>query len=323
MKIISIVLPVFNEEAVLPLFHAELCRVIDKAEDRYRFEVVYVLDRSPDASYAVLEGLAARDSRIRVLHLSRRFGHQMSLVAGIDFSRGDAVIMMDCDLQHPPETVLDLVAAYEQGYDIVHTIRRYDAATPWLKRFSSRMFYTLQNALSPVEIPEGAADFRLISRKVADVFKTGIREQNQFLRGLFQWVGFSSTTVQFVSRERGGGATKYRARRLLGFSVQGITSFSRVPLRAATLLGGVLSASSLLYGSWSLIGYFVTRQLPPGYSTLVVAVMFLGGLQLLVLGIIGEYIGAIFDEVKRRPLYVVDNVIGGEWNRAVQPASRD
>jgi polyisoprenyl-phosphate glycosyltransferase len=315
MKPISIVLPVYNEETVLPLFHAELRRVLD-AERGYRFEIIYVLDRSSDSSFHVLREIAGGDSRVSVLHLSRRFGHQMSLVAGIDFSGGDAVIMMDCDLQHPPSVIPALLRAYEGGHDIVHAIRHYDASTSSLKRATSRLFYRLQNWLSAVEIEEGAADFRLISRKVAAVFKGNIREQNQFLRGLFRWVGFTSTTVEFVSQPRARGETKYRFRRLLSFSIQGITSFSKVPLRMATMLGCALSLVTVLYGLWSFVGFFFMRQLPAGYTSLIVAMMFLGGLQLLVLGVLGEYLGSIFEEVKNRPLYIVDEVVGARADRS-------
>jgi dolichol-phosphate mannosyltransferase len=234
----------------------------------------------------------------------------MSLVAGIDHSNSDALVMMDCDLQHPPFLIPKLLEAFERGYDVVHAIRRYTAGSmPALKRLPSRLFYRLQNALSPVEIEEGSADFRLISRKVAEVFKADIREQNQFLRGLFRWVGFSSCTIEFDCHPRTEGATKYRLGRLLSFSIQGITSFSKVPLRIATILGGALSFVSLLYGFWSMAGYFITRELPPGYTSLIVAMMFIGGLQLLVLGVLGEYLGSIFDEVKKRPLYIIDEVV--------------
>lgn len=321
MIAVTIVLPVYNEEPVLRLFHNELCRVLDAMRERYRFEVLYVLDRSRDRSFEVLRALAVEDDRVAVIHLSRRFGHQMSLVAGIDFSRGDAVVMMDCDLQHPPAVIADLLSAYEKGFDVVHAIRRYHGSTPLLKRLTSRVFYRMQNALSPVEIEEGSADFRLISRKVADVFCVSIREQNQFLRGLFRWVGFSSTTVEYDSHPRASGTTKYRLRRLLVFSLQGITSFSKIPLRIAALLGGVLSMVAFLYGLWSFIGFFLTRQLPAGYTTLAVGMMLLGGLQLLVLGILGEYIGSIFDEVKNRPLYIVDEVIGGRGDEGARAPS--
>ena len=310
MKTVDVVLPVYNEEEVLEAFHFALTSTLQNLSDRYRFGFCYVLDRSADDSIGVLTRLAERDPRVTVLHLSTRFGHQMSLVAGIDRSEADAIVMMDCDLQHPPAIVAELLAKFEQGFDIVHAVRRYDRQTGPFKRWTSRLFYRLQNALSPVEMQPGAADFRLISRKVARLFQTSIRERGQFLRGLFQWVGFRTTTVPFVSPPRPKGRTKYDLKRLITFSVTGILSFSKVPLRVATLLGFVISTLSLMYGVW-LIGYFFIRgHMPPGYTSLIVMMLFLGGLQLTVLGILGEYVGSVFDEVKQRPLYIVDEVIG-------------
>ena len=313
MKTIDIVLPVYNEEDGLNGFHAALVEALAPLEARYAFNICYVLDRSTDRSVDVLTRLALRDPRVTVIHLARRFGHQMSLVAGIDHSRGDAVIMMDCDLQHPPAVIAELLARFEQGYDIVHAVRQYDRQIGWFKRWSSRAFYRLQNALSPIEMQSGAADFRLISRRVAHLFQTAVREQNQFLRGLFQWVGFRSTTVTFVSPPRHTGRTKYHMLRLVAFSVTGILSFSKVPLRVATLLGLCISVLSVLYGLW-LIGRFFAGYMPPGYTSLIVMILFMGGLQLTVLGILGEYLGSVFDEVKRRPLYVVDETLrsGGD-----------
>lgn len=309
MKTVDIVLPVYNEEQGLPQFHQALCEVLDRLLDRYQFQVIYVLDRSGDGSYDVLKRLAAGRPDVMVIHLARRFGHQMSLVAGLDHSRGDAVIMMDCDCQHPPELIPLLLDKFEAGYDVVHGIRTYDSSTPVLKRWTSGIFYRLQNLLSPIEIPLGAADFRLVSKKVAAVFREGVREQNQFLRGLFQWVGFRSAQVPFASPPRVAGRTKYRPLALLAFSIVGITSFSKLPLRLATLTGFLLSSLSLLYGVWLLFIYFTAGHLPPGYTSLILMVLFMGGLQLTVLGILGEYIGSIFDEVKRRPLYVVDEIV--------------
>jgi len=312
MKSVDVVLPVYNEEEGLDGFHASLSSALDALSDRYLFGVCYVLDRSSDDSIGVLKRLADRDPRVTVLHLSTRFGHQMSLVAGIDRSRADAVIMMDCDLQHPPSVIGPLLDRFEQGFDIVHAIREYDRDAGPLKRWTSKAFYRLQNALSPVEIQPGAADFRLISRKVARVFQTSIRERNQFLRGLFQWVGFRSTSVPFVSRPRARGKTKYDVRRLVKFSLAGILSFSKVPLRAATLLGFFISTLSLGYGALLIGAFFVRGHVPPGYTSLIVMMSFLGGLQLTVLGVLGEYLGSVFEEVKQRPLYIVDEVVGGE-----------
>jgi glycosyltransferase involved in cell wall biosynthesis len=312
MKIVDIVLPVYNEEEVLDTFHAALTEALRPLAHDYLFTICYVLDRSTDRSFDVLKRLADRDRSVTVVHLSARFGHQMSLVAGLDRSRGDAVIMMDCDLQHPPQLIPRLLEAFEQGFDIVHAIRQYDDRIGLLKRGSSALFYRLQNALSPVEMQPGAADFRLVSRKVARVFQTSIRERNQFLRGLFQWVGFRSTVVPFVSPPRASGTTKYDVRRLLKFSVTGILSFSKVPLRAAMLLGFFISTLSLGYAFYLLGAFFVVGHTPPGYTSLIVMMSFLGGLQLMVLGVLGEYLGSVFEEVKQRPLYVVDEVVGAE-----------
>jgi glycosyltransferase involved in cell wall biosynthesis len=309
MKTVDIILPVFNEEEVLETFHDCLTTVLKTLVDRYRFSICYVLDRSADGSVDVLKRLAARDPAVTVLHLSRRFGHQMSLVAGIDQSRGDAVIMMDCDLQHPPAVIRQLLDKFEDGCDVVHAIRRYDEETTLLKRWTSRMFYRIQNALSPVDIQAGAADYRLISRKVARLFQTSIREQSQFLRGLFQWVGFKSASVTFISPPRTAGRTKYDLIQLVTFSLTGILSFSKVPLRVATLLGFFISTLSLMYGVWLIGWFFVAGHMPQGYTSLIVMMLFLGGLQLTVLGILGEYVGSVFDEVKQRPLYIVDEVI--------------
>jgi glycosyltransferase involved in cell wall biosynthesis len=309
MKTVDVILPVYNEEEGIAGFHAALLETIEILSSSYHFRVIYVLDRSSDRSFAVLKDLAQHCPNITVLHLSRRFGHQMSLVAGLDHSDGDAVIMMDCDLQHPPAVIPLLLEKFEDGYDVVHTIRQYDQQIGLFKRWTSSFFYRLQNTLSPVNIQQGAADFRLISRKIVQLFQSSMREQNQFLRGLFQWVGFHSTTVTFVSPPRAAGRTKYDVLRLLAFSITGITSFSKVPLRFATLAGFAISALSLLYGLWLLAEYFLAGHYPAGYTSLILVVLFIGGLQLTVLGILGEYLGSVFDEVKHRPLYIVDEII--------------
>ena len=311
MKHIDIVLPVYDEEAGLRAFNASLFAVLRTLEDRYRFTVIYVVDQCPDNSFAVAADLAREFPEITALQLSRRFGHQMSLVAGMDQSHGDALIMMDCDGQHPPTLLPALLDRFEDGYDIVFTTRRYEASVGMAKRFTSRLFYRLQNRLSPVEIPEGSADFRLLSRQVVQVFQHSVREQEQFLRGLFHWIGYRTTTVEFSSPARSAGVTKYDLWGLVHFSINGILSFSRTPLRIATALGTLISVGSLLYGVLLAITYFSGGPRPPGYTSLAAALFFLGGLQLFVLGVIGEYIGSIHTEVKRRPLYVVDRVVDG------------
>src|SRR3984893_15913331 len=320
--IIDIILPVYDEEEGLPIFPEALSAVMAGLSQRHTFRLIYVLDRCPDNSLAVLKDIATWDARVTVLHLSRRFGHQMSLIAGLDHSDGDASILMDCDMQHPPEVIPKLLEKFEEGYDVVQAIRTYDSQIHPAKQWTSRLFYKVQNWLSAIDIPVGAADFRLISRKVRNVFQDSIREQNQFLRGLFQWVGFRQATVEFVSPPRVAGTTKYRLLNLFTFSLTGITSFSKVPLRAAAVVGFIISALSVLYGLFAITVYLTVGHLPPGYTSLIVAVSFMGGLQLTVLGILGEYLAAVFDEVKRRPLYIVDELIGRSARAGVDSYAR-
>jgi glycosyltransferase involved in cell wall biosynthesis len=311
MKTVDIVLPVYNEEAGIEAFHRVLVGELAGLSDRYVFHLIYVLDRSTDRTFEVLKGLAATYPNMRVIHLSRRFGHQMSLVAGLDQSSGDALIMMDADLQHPPAVIPQLLARFEDGFDVVQTVRRDCANGGGFRSQASRRFYALQNLLSPVEITNGMADFRLISRKVVRVFQTSVREQNQFLRGLFQWVGFNRAEVRFDSAERAAGTTKYRLAGLVAFSIAGIVSFSKVPLRIATLAGFMISVVGMVYAFWLLYHYVADGDFPPGFASLILVTLAMGGLQLMFLGILGEYLGSIFDEVKGRPLYVVDEVVQG------------
>ncbi len=309
LKQIDIVLPVYNEERVLPAFHAALVNTVEKLAPKYSFHIVYVLDPCSDNSFELLRGIHDQYENVTVIQLSRRFGHQMSLIAGIDQSRADALIMMDCDLQHPPEIIPEMLRKFEEGYDIVQTIRKYDAGSNGVRGLLSRCFYKLQNLLSPIEIKDGAADFRLISQQVARVFQDSIREQNQFLRGLFQWVGFRTAYLSFESLPRAAGRTKYDLLRLLTFSIEGITSFSKIPLRIATLMGLAFSIMSAAYGLWLVTLYFRVGHFPPGYTSIIVILLGIGGLQMTVLGILGEYIGSIFDEVKARPLYIVKETL--------------
>ena len=205
-----------------------------------------------------------------------------------------------------------LLEKFEEGYEIVHTVRKYHRQTAFLKRITSRMFYRIQNILSPFELQAGAADFRLISRNVAKVFRLSIREQNQFLRGLFQWVGFKTATITYIAVPRQAGRTKYQFGRLLTFAIVGILSFSKLPLRLASLAGFAISTLSLIYGLFLIVLFFWAGHIPQGYTSMIVVILFMGGLQLTVLGVIGEYLGSIFDEVKNRPLYIVGEIIRSE-----------
>jgi polyisoprenyl-phosphate glycosyltransferase len=309
MKTLTVISPVYNEAEVLERFYEELSANLQPLADRYRTRILFVLDRSSDNSVDILKRLAGADRNVGVLSLSARFGHQMALLAGIDHTDADVIVMMDSDLQHPPSLLPALLAQYESGYDIVNTVREDEQELGLLKRNSSRLFYRMINSISDVPINERAADFRLISRKVAEVFKYQIRERNQFLRGLLSWIGFSTTFVPFRVGARVAGRSKYSTARLMRFAVQGIVSFSKRPLQAAVVLGFIFAGFGLINAVLTLAQYFLYSSLPSGWTTLAILISVFSGVQLIFLGIIGEYIGAIFDEVKGRPHYIVDEKV--------------
>jgi dolichol-phosphate mannosyltransferase len=318
MRSLTVVCPVFEEEEVIAAFHAELRRTLESVGDRWTSTVIFVVDRSKDRTLEVLKGIAAADPSVRVLALSARFGHQMSLMAGIDHCDSDAVVMMDSDLQHPPALVPELLAGYERGFDVVYTVRQDSPDVPVLKRLTSRWFYLLVNAVSDTPINESAADFRLLSRRVVEVFQRQIRERNQFLRGLVGWVGFSSLAVPFTVGRRPAGRTKYSVRRMVRFGVDGLISFSKTPLQVAVFLGFSFGALGFLYALVTLVQFLVYRSFPSGWTTIIILVSILGGTQLVCLGVLGEYLGAIFDEVKARPHYIVAERV----NFPARPADR-
>ncbi|MFM2431714.1 MAG: hypothetical protein RLZZ511_2927 [Cyanobacteriota bacterium] len=309
MKTLTVVSPLYNEESVIEAFYQELIAVLDGLSDRYSATILFVLDRCPDRTLPILKEIAARDRRVQVLALSSRFGHQMSLLAGIDHCDSDVVVMMDGDLQHPPDLIPAMLEQYEQGYDIIYTIREDAPDSGLFKQFSSRLFYRLVNWISDIPISESAADFRLVSRKVVLVFQHQMRERNQFMRGLFSWVGFNSVGVRFQARERFAGRTKYSLRRMVRFGLQGVVSFSKRPLQLSIVVGIAFAILSIAYAVISFFQYFIYAALPSGWTTLVIMVSLSTGVQLICLGLIGEYIGAIFDEVKGRPHYIISEKI--------------
>lgn len=308
MKTLSIVCPVYNEEEVIETFYLELKSVLVTLTG-YDSTILFVVDRCPDNTLDKLKRIALVDSSVRVLALSARFGHQMSLLAGIDHSDADAVIMMDSDLQHPPSVIPALLEKYADGYDVVFTYRLDAPATSAFKRISSKLFYRVINRMTEVQINESAADFRLISRPVARVFQQQIRERNQFLRGLFGWVGFNSTSITFTARERPAGKSKYSLLRMVRFGLDGVVSFSKAPLLLSILVGFAFAGLGLLLAIVTVFQYFLFGHLPPGWATLTVLLSVFFGIQLLFMGIMGAYVGAIFDEVKARPHYIVQERI--------------
>lgn len=308
MKALTVIAPVFNEEEVIADFYHELKATLN-ALSGYRATMLFVVGRGTDRTFSILKELAPHDKALQVLYLSSRFGHQMQLLAGIDHADSDAVIMMDSDLQHPPSVIPKLLAEFEKGNEVVYTIREKASDQSFYRKWASDIFYWFLNRISDVRISGNAADFRLISRRVAKLLREDIRERNLFLRGICPWLGFNQATVRFTANPRRAGKSKYSLSRLITFGLSGVVSFSRKPLRVAILIGLGFALFGFLYALFTIIQFLFLEALPTGYATLVVLLSVFGGFQLIFLGVIGEYIGAIFDEVKKRPHYIVDEKI--------------
>jgi len=299
---LSLVLPIFNEEAVIPELHKQLQAFLKElAVDT---EVVFVNDGSRDASLPLLRDLVKQDARYRVLSFSRNFGHQTAITAGVDHARGKAVVVMDADLQDPPQVVIEMMAKWREGYDVVYGKRRARAGETFFKKVTAKIFYRLFAAMIPIEVPLDTGDFRLMSRRVVVALRE-LREAHRFVRGMVAWIGFKQTAVIYDRPGRFAGETKYPLRKMLRFAIDGITSFSVVPLRLATWLGVTMSVLSVLYAIWAMIVHFGLHHTVPGWTATVVLIALLSSVQLLMIGILGEYVGRIYEEVKRRPLYVV------------------
>jgi dolichol-phosphate mannosyltransferase len=302
MPTYSLVIPAYNEEGALAELAARLGEVMDALDGDA--ETILVDDGSRDRTYELMLEAAERDPRIRAVRLSRNFGHQIALTAGVDLAAGDAVIVMDADLQDPPEVVLELAQRWREGYDVVYAVREAREGETRFKRSTAAWFYRAFNRISTVQVPVDVGDFRLVDRRALDVFNQ-MRESNRFVRGMFSWIGLRQTGLTYTRQERFAGETKYPLRKMLRFATTGVISFSSAPLRAALNLGFVVSAVSFAFGVWSIIVKVTALYDVPGWTSIVVVTTFIGGVQLMVLGVIGEYIGDIHDEVKRRPLYVI------------------
>lgn len=320
MKHIQILCPVYREEEVILQFHERLRVAVAPLRANYELSFLYVMDPAPDTTESILGQLAVRDDEVEVLVMARRFGHQAALIAGMDASDADALIMLDSDGQHPPELIPELVERWTGGAQIVQTLRKDGLETGLLKRSTSAMFYRLLSRIGSIELRGGAADYRLLDRKVLDVFRDELRERNAFLRGLVAWVGFNVAFIEFEPLPRLHGASKYRPSILFNFALQGISSFSKTPLRLCTIAGIFISTASILAGLLMVIAYFNGATTMPGWATLMAFVSFLGGMQLFFMGIFGEYLGQVFDEVKARPRYLVAKRYGvGSTDASMQP----
>ena len=304
---LSIAVPIYNEEAVLPEFLRRTCAVLDQIRGGPH-ELVFVDDGSSDRTFAILEEAARRDSRILAISLSRNFGHQAALTAALDHVTGDAAILMDGDLQDVPEIIPQLVERYDQGYDVVYA-QRIRRKEPWVLRLCYFAFYRMMAKLSDVQLPVDAGDFGLMSRRVIDQLRR-MPEHHRYLRGLRSWVGFRQTGLPVERVKRHSGKSKYSLLRLLKLAADGVFAFSIVPIRAAALLGVAVTFLSALYAGYALYAKFFLRQSPKGFTALIVAVTFLSGVLLFFLGVIGEYVGRIYEETKARPIYMICQVVG-------------
>ena len=314
--LISVVVPVYNEAEGITLFHERTTEAL-KALPDCDFELVYVDDGSADGSYEIMRGFADSDPRVRLVKFSRNFGHQIAITAGLDYAQGDAVVFIDADLQDPPERITDLVSKWREGFDVVYARRIARKGETRFKLVTAAAFYRLR-LLANIDIPPDVGDFRLISARVAEELRS-MREKDRFIRGLVSWVGFRQSFIMYERDERYAGETKYPLTKMIKFALDGLTSFSTAPLRVATWTGYIASAFAFLY----LISVFVQVAMGvtvEGWATIVVAVLFLGGVQLICLGILGEYLGRIFTEVKPRPVYIVEELSGGRAPAAIERA---
>lgn len=303
----SLVIPIFNEEDTVPELVNRLAGLMERLDGDA--EVILVDDGSSDASYERMQAAHDSDPRFKLLRLSRNFGHQIAVTAGLDVAAGNAVIVMDADLQDPPEVALDLAARWRDGYDVVYAVREEREGDTAFKRATASGFYRLFRRMSDVDVPLDVGDFRLVDRRALDAFRS-MRESNRYVRGMFSWIGYRQVGVPFRREERYAGETKYPLRKMLKFATDGIVSFSAYPLRLALKVGFVMAGLSFLLGIVFLVSKIAGFYEVPGLASVAVFVAFLGGIQLLLIGIMGEYVARIHDEVKGRPLYLVSDTVG-------------
>ena len=312
----SFVLPVYNEEETLERLFERLAGVMDRLDGEC--EAILIDDGSRDASYSLMKAIRARDRRFKVVRFSRNFGHQIAVTAGLDFARGDAVVLMDADLQDPPEVVQEMVERWKEGYEVVYGVRERREGESWFKRCTAGLFYRVLRRLSDTEIPLDAGDFRLVDRKVVETIKQ-MPESNRFLRGMFSWVGYRQTGVTFRRPQRCAGVTKYPLRKMLTLAADGLFGFSRKPLRLPLRVGALLVTASIVYAV-AAVALSAAGRAAPAWAAPVAAMAFLGGIQLIALGVVGAYLMRTYDEVRGRPLYIVSQLDGlGEDPPAAGP----
>lgn len=298
---VSVVIPAFNEQDTIKPLTERLISVVSKYKD---YEILFIDDGSNDKTLEIIEDLAARNNNIKFLSFSRNFGHQAALMAGLLYVDGDCIISLDADLQHPPELIDQLIEKWQAGYEVVYTIREDTEGISFLKRVISSAFYKCMNIISNINLEKGSADFRLLDKSVVEALRD-VRESSIFLRGIISWVGFKQCSIKYKADSRFAGKSKYTFWKMFTFALNGITSFSVKPLHLATVLGSIISLFAFIYGMFALYMSIFTDKTISGWTSLILSVVFMGGVQLLMIGILGEYIGRVFIETKRRPNYII------------------
>ncbi len=308
MKQISLIVPCFNEQDSIRFF-------VEKVEEiflqlpNYSYEIVFINDGSKDRTKEVILDLSNINKKIKLVDLARNFGKEIALAAGLDYCSGNAVIPMDVDMQDPPEVIIDFINKWEEGYDVVYGIREERVGDTFLKKLTAFLFYRVINLLSDTKIPKDTGDFRLMDKKVVEVLKQ-MKERHRFMKGIFAWVGFNQIGIPYVRKPRVSGQSKFNFIKLSALALEGITSFSVRPLKLASFFGFFTSVIAFIYGSYIIIRSLINGSDVPGYPSLIVIILFLGGIQLISIGLLGEYIGRIYNETKERPLYIVNQAYG-------------
>lgn len=305
--LLSVVVPCYNEEDVIDAFYGRVSPILAAIDDNH--EIVFVNDGSRDRTAELVGALHLRDDRVKMIDLSRNFGKEIAMTAGLDFATGSAVVVIDADLQDPPELISMMVDKWREGYDVIYATRTVREGEGVFKKATATMFYRVIGKLTRIEIPENTGDFRLLSRRVVNALKS-LREQHRFMKGLFSWVGFKQTSISYRRQPRFAGETKWNYWRLWNFALEGITSFSLGPLQVSTYFGAFVACFAFAYAAFLIVRTLVLGIDVPGYASIMVAILFFSGVQLFTLGVIGEYLGRMFNETKNRPLYLVQGIVG-------------
>jgi len=303
-KFVTILVPAYNEEEVLNILYDRLKPIMDE-NNKYDFEVLLVNDGSKDNTIKVMQELRQKDKRVCYLNLSRNYGKETAMIAGLDYCKGDAVIIIDADLQDPPELIPEMLKYWEEGYDDVYAKRKTRKGETWLKKFTSAMYYKILQAFTKIQIQKDTGDFRLLDRRCVEALKT-MRESQRYTKGLFSWIGYNKKELLYDRDPRVAGQTKWNYKKLIDLSIDGITSFSTSPLRWSAIMGAIVSIAGFIYMIAIIVKTLISGVDVPGYASTMVIILFLGGIQLIFLGVIGEYLGRAFYETKGRPLYFVD-----------------